>query len=56
MDIDNFVTNYILHLNDFNENNIKKYNIKGKYEENENMNNTNDKKIKEIIKLSNKDG
>jgi hypothetical protein len=54
MDINNFVTNYILHLNDFNENNIKKYNIKGKCEENENMKNKNDmnndtnKKVKEI--------
>ena len=50
MDIDNFVTNYILHLNDFNENNIKKYNIKGKYEENDmkNMNNDTNKKVKEI--------
>ena len=30
MDIDNFVNNYIHNLNEFNENNVKKYNIKVK--------------------------
>jgi len=33
MDIDNFVNNYIHNLNEFNENNVKKYNIKVKNNE-----------------------
>jgi hypothetical protein len=46
MDIDNFINNYINQLNELNENNIKKYNIKVKHEEN---NEDNDNiKVKEI--------